>query len=422
MPASLFSFIPEERMLDILECLHQLTRLSILLMDADGGVLHRFGETNGCCTLLRSRVFTGDECPSLYRQAGARARELGEAYIFTCHANFNHIAFPMLHEGALLAIILIGPFLMDRPDSTLVSGLAESRGLSATLSLEIYDELTSLPVLETARVNHLSKLVGHLLSPLLPAERVVLLANQEKLYQQSRINETIQMYKGLETLPAQDFLFEKENALLQKVRTGNVPEAKAVLNDLLGYVFFSEGGRLDTIRARAIGLTALLTRVAMEGGAKRDSVYSLNRDFLPRLNDTDNMEGLCYLMQHVVESFMEAMFDPLDKGNPYVRKALSLISERYGQPLTLETVARETGLSPNYFSALFHQTTGASFREHLNRVRIEESRRLLLNTDYSLADIAVAVGFTDQSYFCKVFRSLVGLSPGRFRSGSPRKP
>ena len=54
-------------------------------------------------------------------------------------------------------------------------------------------------------------------------------------------------------------------------------------------------------------------------------------------------------------------------------------------------------------------------------MRIEESRRLLLNTDYSLADIAVAVGFTDQSYFCKVFRNLVGLSPGRFRSGSPRK-
>ena len=42
----------------------------------------------------------------------------------------------------------------------------------------------------------------------------------------------------------------------------------------------------------------------------------------------------------------------------------------------------------------------------------------MLSTDYSLTDIAVAVGFADQSYFCKIFRQIVGITPGRFRSGS----
>ena len=48
---------------------------------------------------------------------------------------------------------------------------------------------------------------------------------------------------------------EEEQALLLKARTGNVPGAKALLNDLLGYVFFTEGGSLEAVRAHAIELT-----------------------------------------------------------------------------------------------------------------------------------------------------------------------
>jgi YesN/AraC family two-component response regulator len=49
-------------------------------------------------------------------------------------------------------------------------------------------------------------------------------------------------------------------------------------------------------------------------------------------------------------------------------------------------------------------------------VRVEESKHLLLSTDLSLVEIAIAVGFPDQSYFCKVFKKTVGLTPGKFRA------
>ena len=113
---------------------------------------------------------------------------------------------------------------------------------------------------------------------------------------------------------------------------------------------------------------------------------------------------------------MSAMFNRLDKGNAYVRRALSYMSEHYSQPLTLEAVAKEVGLSTSYFSGLFHQVVGVSFREHLCAIRVEESKQLLLSTDYSLTDIAIAVGFADQSYFCKVFKRIVGMTPGKFRN------
>ena len=64
----------------------------------------------------------------------------------------------------------------------------------------------------------------------MPAERTILLQAKEKLYQQSRINETIQKYKAEGISESRAFFHEKENALLSRVRSGNVQEAKALLN------------------------------------------------------------------------------------------------------------------------------------------------------------------------------------------------
>ena len=78
-------------------------------------------------------------------------------------------------------------------------------------------------------------------------------------------------------------------------------------------------------------------------------------------------------------------------------------------------VANHVHLNPTYFSTLFKQSTGSSFKEYLNMVRIEESKRLLANTDYSIIDISLATGFEDQSYFSKVFKKFTGLTPKQYR-------
>lgn len=416
MDKGLFALTPEARIRDVLQTLHAFIELPIQLIDASGSLLMAFGGTTGYCSLIRKNIFTGDECMQLHRRAGQQAKALGEAYIFTCHANLNHIAYPLIHQGDLLASILVGPFLMDQPDSTLVIDVMQARDVNPTLCLEMYDELTLLQVMPPARVQHLSRLLDHLLSPLLPSERALMRETQGKLYQQSRINETIQRYKEQEISTTQRYVYEKETALLAKVRTGDVQEAKALLNDLLGYVFFSEGGKIESVRMRAIELTTLLSRVAMDGGARVDSIYELNGQFLSLLSRGQSIDDLCYLLQDVVESFMSAMFNQLDKGNSYIRRALGYMAEHYSQPLTLEAVASEAGLSVSYFSSLFHQVVGVSFREHLCRIRVEESKQLLSSTGYSLTDIALAVGFSDQSYFCKVFKRIVGMTPGKFRN------
>lgn len=416
MVAGIFSLISEEKLEDILTTLHGLLKIPIQLVDADGSRLVNLGTPTSYCRKLQKEVFSASICSKTCIDAGKRAQVLGEAYVFSCPADLNLIAFPLLSRSQLLGTIMLGPFLMDAPDSTLVSGLADRYSLSPRCVLDLYDELSGLPVLSPSDVNHLRKLTEYLLAPLLPAERALLLKSQEKLYQQSKINETIQLYKGEKLSGSQKFFYEKESELLLKVRTGNVRQAKAVLNELLGHVLFSEGGKLDSVRTHAIELTTLLSRVAIDGGASAEQIHELNNKFVSVMNQEKSLDELCYLLQDMVESFMDAMFSAKDKGNAYVRKALQYISSNYDTPLTLGEVAAQLGVSPNYFSTLFHKTVGVSFREHLCRVRVEQSKRLLLSTQYPLNDIAVAVGFSDQSYYCKVFKRITGLSPGQYRA------
>lgn len=416
MAQSIFSLVPEQRVTDVLENLQEFTGLSIQLIDSRGQLLLSFGKITGYCSRLKNRVFTREECFLLHMKAGQRAQAIGESYIFSCHANLNHIAFPLINQGELLGSVIVGPFLMDTPDSTLVGELAERYDLDPILCLELYDELSSLVILPPQRVNQLKKLMDHLLSPLMPGERALLLQTQQKMYQQARINETIQLYKEQEARGSLDFLYEKEKILLSRVRTGNSQEVKALLNELIGHVLFSEGGKLESVRIRAVELTTLLSRVAMDGGARTDRIYQLNSNFLSLLYQEQDLDELCMVLQDVLESFMSAMFYEKDKGNPYIRKALRFIGDNYTQHLELSRVAEYAGLSPSYFSTLFREVVGYSFREYLNRIRIEESKRLLLSTQYSLADIAVAMGFPDQSYYCKVFKKITGLTPSKFRT------
>ena len=412
----LYALVSKESLNDVLETMQAFTELPIRLIDKNGSVLETFSGTVSYCELLKTNLFAQSECDTILKKAGQRAQKLGEAYIFACHADLNHIAYPLTHQGELLGTVIVGPFLMDAPDSTLVIGLMKNYSLSPVLSLELYDRLSELQVLPPARVNVLKKLMDHLLSPLLPAERALLLQTQEKMTQQARVNESIQIYKEQHVSPDRQVFYEKESVLLSKVRTGSVSEVKALLNELLGHVFFSEGGQLTAVRLHAIELTTLLSRVAVDGGARTDSIYALSSQFLELMTREQSIEELCYLLQDVVESFMEAMFSEQDKGNPHIRQALRYMADNYAHPLTLSVVAKEVGLSPGYFSTLFHSVVGISFREHLCRIRVEESKRLLLSSDYSLTDIAVSMGFTDQSYYCKVFKRIVGLPPGQYRN------
>jgi ligand-binding sensor protein len=147
MPGELNARIPVQRLGEVLQNLQAFTGIAVQLIDSEGTLVMTYGQPNGYCGCLKKNVFVSGECASLHLKAGQRAQKLGQAYIFSCHADLNHIAFPLTDREELLGTVIIGPFMMDEADSTHISGLAEKYQLSPALSLELYDALTAVPVM-----------------------------------------------------------------------------------------------------------------------------------------------------------------------------------------------------------------------------------------------------------------------------------
>ena len=179
MAFGIFELVSREHISDVLETLYNYTGLPLQLCGTDGVPLLSFGETARYCTLLQKNIFAPSMCVDMCRKAGERAQKLGEAYIYACHAQLNHIAFPLLNGSELLASIRIGPFLLDQPDSTLVTDAIAKKPVPPALALELYEALPQIKVISPERATNLSRLVDHLLSPLLLSERAVLLQTRE---------------------------------------------------------------------------------------------------------------------------------------------------------------------------------------------------------------------------------------------------
>ena len=98
-----------------------------------------------------------------------------------------------------------------------------------------------------------------------------------------------------------------------------------------------------------------------------------------------------------------------------IRLAKQLIHEKYSEPLSLDTVSKSIGFNPAYFSYLFKKETGKTFSEYLTEVRMEQAKRMLLNSDLDVYEIASCVGYADEKYFSRLFRKMIGLSPSEYK-------
>lgn len=98
-----------------------------------------------------------------------------------------------------------------------------------------------------------------------------------------------------------------------------------------------------------------------------------------------------------------------------MKKVLRYIDSHYSEDLRLEDVAAMVYLSPYYFSKLFKKYQGIGFNAYVNQQRMDSARQMLEQSDWSIAVIARNLGFSQTSYFCKVFRQAYRITPQAYR-------
>ncbi len=98
-----------------------------------------------------------------------------------------------------------------------------------------------------------------------------------------------------------------------------------------------------------------------------------------------------------------------------IDRAISIIYNRYDEPLDLDSVSRLCGYSKSNFCKVFKSITGETFHNMLNRHRVDIACLKLRESNASVEDIALSVGFSDTKSFCRVFKTITGESSGKYK-------
>ncbi len=102
--------------------------------------------------------------------------------------------------------------------------------------------------------------------------------------------------------------------------------------------------------------------------------------------------------------------------NPRLTKAIQHMSEAIEDPITTAEVADRIGISTRQLERLFRTHLGCSPSKYYLEMRLQKARNLLLQTEKSVTEIAVATGFRSSTHFARVYRGLFGVSPGAQRA------
>lgn len=104
--------------------------------------------------------------------------------------------------------------------------------------------------------------------------------------------------------------------------------------------------------------------------------------------------------------------------HPEVLKACQYVAMHLDKRISLDEIAEHLYLNPSYFSRLFKKETGENFIEYVTRMKMEKAKELLHHAGLSIGSISDTLGYEHPSYFIKIFKTLMGMTPAEYREKS----
>ncbi|NOU86307.1 helix-turn-helix domain-containing protein [Paenibacillus sp. LMG 31460] len=210
---------------------------------------------------------------------------------------------------------------------------------------------------------------------------------------------------------------QKEELLLGHLKTARTEEALQAFDEFVSEINMHKNKlHYNQIRPLFMQLLTGIMNAYTQLGADMRAVLGGETDPYRELLDQDSMDKigkwfhrLIYLTTAYIEREMNA------KGNHHITRVIDIIGRNYCQDISLNSVAEELNLNPAYISRLFKQITGQPFVDVLKKVRIERSKELLVQSDLKINEISKQVGYSNSYYFIKVFKDMMGLTPGEYK-------
>jgi YesN/AraC family two-component response regulator len=209
--------------------------------------------------------------------------------------------------------------------------------------------------------------------------------------------------------------------------TGN--KYKIMKNDELIQDFDTQSHVLDTSDKKILGENHISRYYVLPeyGSLSANGRATLIFRQLLDLTRTDHYSdmlpnyALSLLAMEISQEFIETFFQKNRKQpSPRMEKIIEWIRVNYNRRFTLEMIAKRFLFNPDYLSTAFRKYTGIPLMRYVNRVRISNAKRLLLESSDCIKQIAWEVGFEDEKNFLKRFKLEENITPTTYRNAFSR--
>ncbi|MEH6892306.1 AraC family transcriptional regulator [Bacillus sp. JJ864] len=168
---------------------------------------------------------------------------------------------------------------------------------------------------------------------------------------------------------------------------------------------------------QAIAGIAIATRYAIDGGLPSDIAFSICELYIQnveKINDVKSIlvlvkEAFCSLTEHVRTCNVRNYSKTITTCQNYISKNIY-------QEISLKQLAHITNKNSMYLSTMFKKEVGITISEYIHRVKVEEAKKLLTLTNYTLLEISTLLNFNSQSYFTKIFKKNTQITPKQYRN------
>jgi two-component system response regulator YesN len=398
------------------------TKIPLQIMDSRG---EKLWESDVCeskwflCKIFGSNGYKDKTCLNAHKKAIQESIRWGEATIRNCCYSLMQITAPIMDDGKLLGYLLASPFLLVAPSELQPEELPPSwrngdkkRSLSRVVS--------SIPVLKDDKASWAARTLYDLAEKL-SYPNLNCLAKIHEIHElQGKISDQIRDLKALDenfdTRSLSKLSYMEEKEIISRIRLGDRNGAKEILYRILAINLCQYLESFELLKISVLELLIFLSRAAVESGGKIEEMLGLRYRFLTELAGIKDQENLCLWVVKVFEKLIETIYQTRHvKNYERLKKALDFIESNYNQPLKVEEVARGACLSPSRLSHIIKDELGITLVDHIIKVRVDKAKTLLRNGELPISEIALEVGFPDQSYFTKVFKKVEKCTPKAFR-------
>jgi AraC-like DNA-binding protein len=213
--------------------------------------------------------------------------------------------------------------------------------------------------------------------------------------------------------------FDRELAFYESVRSGSLETVKTLFTPLGGEGFgVLSYDPLRNLKYHLVVSIAMVTRFCINGGMLPEEAYNLSDIYILKTDASNSKEEINTVHYEMTVDFTRRMRQ-IQNGRVYSKPiilALDYISDRLHNKILIQDIADYLSLSVPYFSRLFKMEIGLTFSDYVTVKKIEAAANMLQFSDYSAVEISNYFNFSSHSYFIKVFKRHMGLTPKEYRS------